>query len=220
VTYIHISKGFEIAAHKKNKEGKFSLYDMLSQKRGESVPIEVCRFLEKRAHEVDINLMRQQAKLTEEQMDNSNIPINIIRNGASMLVYPLPRPEIESYIDRDMQLIFKQRAICLTEPSIILAYGAEQAKGTEYEDKPALIKQIKHKTNALLQQEASKKRKQEELDVFNALPIEEREKILKKRKDEKDLKAKQSKAIADAAKAIINAKKVVPAPEHQPTPSA
>jgi hypothetical protein len=206
----HLTKGFEHCGQGLDERGDFNLYGMLQNKRGSRVTSEQYNYLLDRAKSTDIALMMTNGKITEENMDNSNATIVINTKPVEVL----PRSDINpDKVEQDMILLFKQRAVILSNTRNILAYNAESGAGEgsgEGEKELSREEQTKMKQMAqgMLRKEATEKKKAEERAKFSALPVEEQDKIREKEKQEKIRKKTETERLKALAKQMIESKKV------------
>lgn len=206
-----VAKGFVVAGHSTDRDGNFSFYNMCAQKRGDVVFAEVYDHLMKRANNFDIPFAKLHGKLTEEQMDLSNAKLTITREGESFIIDALPRSDGEGDVERDMVLLYKQRAICLTAPASIAAYNAEQGIGTVFEEDKEALAAAKRKASSILLAEARAQDKQKaaalEEERRGALTEKQRADEDKAKKDAVAAKKQANIIVTQQAKAIIAAKR-------------
>ncbi len=203
---MHISRGFVDSGHATNEAGEYDLEKMLQLKRGDVVYTEVLTYLLQRAKDVDIPLMKQQARLTEEQLNASNKIFLIKRAGQpNFEVEALPDLE-DSVVPRDMQPLFKQRAVCLTATSSVTAYRAEQGMGTEFTGNRADAAAIKRFAHNISVKRARDTEKEKEKVAFNALSEEERKQFTDKQNELKRAKKDKAAALKAAAMSLLAAK--------------
>ena len=143
-------------------------------------------------------------------MDNSNATIVINTKPVEVL----PRSDINpDKVEQDMILLFKHRAVILSNTRNILAYNAESGAGEgsgEGEKELSREEQTKMKQMAqgMLRKEATEQKKAEERAKFSALPVEEQDKIREKEKQEKIRKKTETERLKALAKQMIESKKV------------
>jgi hypothetical protein len=137
----------------------------------------------------------------------------ITREGETFTVETLSRSEGESNVDSDMQLLYRQSAICLTEPAIVLAYEAEQGIGTAYEGNTDTTTKIKKRAAALLQQDARKQAEAAEKERQANFSAEEKAAEALKKKQAQEKEKQESAAIDAHARALLAAKKTNQTPQ-------